>query len=287
MPNIKYYNWCGGKQRCLNEFLSIIPEDITSWLELCCGSGVITLNKARTEHEVINDLDDEVYNLFKLMSDKEDGKILLNRLLETKYSQEAFDNALISQKEGFKGVDKFTKAELSFILISQSFNSTRKSWRKGVNQLDYYYYLINNLPEVYKRLQGVEVTNRNCIEILGEIQEEDRTCVLIDVPYRHELRGNKKIYKCEMSDEAHRELLEIIKQSKNMIILCGYLDEANEDLYDKYLLPEGWSRYKVAELVKSCQKKPEKDIAEEYIWVNYDLPQFSKYLIDHSTKVSA
>ncbi|MGE4214610.1 MAG: DNA adenine methylase [Anaerotignaceae bacterium] len=287
MPNIKYYNWCGGKQRCVNEFLSLIPEEITSWHELCVGSGIITLNKARNEHEFVNDLDDSIYNLFALMSDKEDGKILLNRLLDIKYSEEAFKEALSMQKNKFEGIDKFTKAEMSFVLITQSFNSTRKAWRKGVNQLDYFYFLINNLPEVYKRLQGVAVTNRDCVEILREIKNDSNAGVLLDVPYRHELRGNKKIYHCEMSHEKHIELLNTIKDSSNKIILCGYLDK-EDDLYDRFLLDKSqrWSRYKIAELVKSCQNKFRKDIAEEYIWVNYNLPEFSKALIDHSTKIS-
>lgn len=79
------------------------------------------------------------------------------------------------------------------------------------------------------------------------------------------------------------ELLETIKDSKNKIILCGYRENRGEDVYDKYLLPYGWRHYKIAELVKSCQFKEVKDIGEEWVWVNYTLPEFAKYTIELET----
>lgn len=79
------------------------------------------------------------------------------------------------------------------------------------------------------------------------------------------------------------KLLNTIKDSQNKIILCGYRDKNGTDLYDEYLLPYGWKHYKIAELVKSCQFKEKKDVAEEWVWTNYPLPDCAKYWIDFST----
>lgn len=174
-------------------------------------------------------------------------------------------------------------AEMSFILISQSFNATRRKWSNSRSQEDYTWTLRKNLPEVYSRLQGVTVWNRDCIEVLAEIKENPNACILLDVPYRPSLRGAKKVYTCEMSEELHKKMLETIQDSKNKIILCGYRENNGQDLYDEYLLPYGWKHYKVADLVKACQIKDKKDVAEEWVWVNYKLPDFSKYMINHGT----
>ena len=279
----KYFNWFGGKYRCVFELLTLIPYSCTAWYELCCGSGAVTLNKARSNLEVINDLDREIYNLFHLMADRVKGEILLDRLLKLQYSQSEFARAKRAQQNNFQYVDEFRMAEMSYILISQSFNATREVWRKIMSQREYTRSLYASLPEVYERLQGVTVLNMDCIDILKRIKNNVNACVLLDVPYRQELRGAKWVYRCEMPMDKQLQLMEVIKESRNKIILCGYREENGQDLYDKYLLHHGWKHYKIAELVKSCQFKEVKDIGEEWVWLNYEPPIFSKYYINHAT----
>lgn len=282
---IKYFNWYGGKQRIVHKILSLIPYNCTEWYEACMGSAVITLNKWRHNREVINDRDPELYNLFSLMAHKEKGQILLERLLKLEYSQVLFEQAKEYKKNEFNGLDPLDKAEQSFILITQSFNSTRKNFRKkGYNQQDYTHSLKVNLPEVFKRLQGMTVTNKDVKEIMNEAKNNRNAFVLLDPPYRFKLRGKgaTSTYDYEMNDKQHIKMLETIKDAKCKIMLFGYRDEKDNDLYDEYLLSKDWKRYKIAELVKSCQNKTKKDIGIEYIWVNYELPKISKYIIDLS-----
>lgn len=283
MSQIKYFSWFGGKFRCIPYINAILPNDCTAWYELCCGSGAVTLNKHRHGLEVVNDLDPEIYNLFRLMAHTEKGKILLDRLLKLQYSKSEFIRAQRAKANGFKYVDEYRMAEMSYILISQSFNATRQSWRKGVSQYEYTRDLMYHLPAVYERLQGVKVLNMDCVEVLKRIKERSNACVLLDVPYRQELRGAKWVYTYEMPMKKQIELLETIRDSKNKIILCGYRTEDGEDLYDKYLLSCGWKHYMLCKLVKSCQFKDVKDVATEWVWVNYQLPEFSKYLISHKS----
>jgi len=49
-------------------------------------------------------------------------------------------------------------------------------------------------------------------------------------------------------------------------------------------LPYGWKHYKLADLVKSCQSSLSvRDVGEEWIWVNYELPDIAKYFINLKT----
>ena len=63
----------------------------------------------------------------------------------------------------------------------------------------------------------------------------------------------------------------------NIVVIINQFEVFN-DLYDIYLLPYGWKCYKLAEVVKACQGK-NKNMAEEFIWINYELPDSAKYVI--------
>lgn len=281
---IKFFNWYGGKIRIVHKILPLVPYHVTEFYEPFMGSGAVTLNKRRESLEVLNDLDKNIAHLFKLMADSEKGKILLERLLNVEYSEEEFKVARIETDSDFINIsDEFRKAELTFILITQSFNSTRKNFRRGVSVEAYKTDLRYHLPKVYERLQGVIIKNMDGIDLIQDIKGNESTFIFCDPPYRKELRGAKDVYKCELSSENQVRLLKTIANSKCKIMLCGYRSGDGSDLYDKYLLPYGWKHYRIAELVKSCQYKKTKDIAEEWIWVNYELPHCAKYFINLST----
>jgi DNA adenine methylase len=284
---IKFFNWYGGKQRVINLLLSLVPDGIEYWHEACMGSAVLTLNSVRHKVEVINDLDPELVNLFTLMADEHKGKILMDKLLNIEYSMEVFDNALKLKGKKIENLNEFERAANEFILITQSFNSTRKSFSKSVSQTEYTNMLHIQLPEVHKRLKRVQVSEKNAIEVVDEAKFKESAFVFIDPPYRHKLRSKSatKEYCHEMDDAEHEELLESIKDAKCKIMLCGYREKDGNDLYDQYLLSDNskWRHYKLADLKKSCQNKSVKDIGEEWVWLNYEPPEYSKYFINHSS----
>lgn len=284
---IKYYNWYGGKFRVILYITPLIPLDITAFYEPFMGSGAVTLNKWRSNLEVLNDLDPDLVRLFKLMADKVKGKILLERLLKLEYSEAEFIRAKRATANGFVNIDdEFRKAELTYVLITQSFNNTRKNFRRGMSQRKYTEDLKFHLPYVYERLQGVRVLNMNAIELVAKIKNNPTAFAFLDPPYREELRGKgaTKIYKCEMPYSEQVRLLMTIRDAKCRIMLCGYRSKDGHDLYDEYLLPYGWKHYLLAELVKSCQGSLSKrDIGEEWIWVNYELLDCAKYYINLKT----
>jgi len=125
----------------------------------------------------------------------------------------------------------------------------------------------------------------NGIDIMEKIKLNAGAFAFLDPPYRHELRGKgaDKAYKCELPYKEQVRLLTTIRDAKCRTMLCGYRSDDGKDLYDEYLLPYGWRHYKLADLVKACQMTEIKDIAEEWIWVNYPLPDCAKYFINLKT----
>ena len=109
----------------------------------------------------------------------------------------------------------------------------------------------------------------------------------MDPPYVHSLRGNTSIYQCEMPLPLQKKMLAVIKKAQCKIMLCGYANPKAKNLYDLELFPFGWKRYKLADLVQSCQcKKGEtKDVGEEFIWVNYELPPIARFYISMKSEL--
>lgn len=278
MRIIKFFAWYGGKIRMIQELKFLISKHV-EFYEPFMGSAAFTLNHARSKKEVINDLDEDVARLMRIMADRKSGLELTQLLCELPYSKELFQEAKAAKNKKYEGLTEIEKAVMEYVLITQSFNNTRQSFRKGVSTHKYQKDNRFHLPKVYERLQGVEVLNMDGIELLEQIKDNADAFALVDPPYREELRGAKRVYACELSKEDHIRLLKTIQQAKCKIILCGYRQSDGVDLYDRYLLPYGWHCYNLKKIVKACQTKEKKDIAEEYVWTNYELPSQAKYVV--------
>lgn len=266
----------------LEKLEALIPEH-QIYMEPFIGSGALALNHIRSPVEIINDLDGDIANLFRVMSDREKGNELIERLSHVAYDRTVFDAAREEQKNNFKGYNSIEKAVLTYIMISQSFNAARSSFSKGgyASTELYHQDMLDNLPRVYERLEHVKIFNVDALDLLECYVDNEKVFAFLDPPYRHDLRGKNanKIYKCELSEIQQIMLLKIIRNAKAKILLCGYKAEKGIDLYDAYLLPYGWKCYKLMDVPKSAQNKATRDIATEYVWCNYELPIWSGYYI--------
>jgi DNA adenine methylase len=68
LSSFPYY---GGKYYMVNEILSLMPMH-NCYVEVFGGSGKVLLNKPVSKVEVFNDVDNNIYNLFKVLRDNYD-----------------------------------------------------------------------------------------------------------------------------------------------------------------------------------------------------------------------
>ena len=273
VSKITFYGYYGGKNRICDILNNLMPQS-KIFIEPFIGSGSTILNRDRSEIEIVNDFDPAVSNLYKVLSDKNKGKELLGKMFQLPYDEKLFKTALEYQRENFKGINDIDKALLTFVLVSQSFNNTRKQFSRGTYDTESYQRKIrNNLPKIYERLQGVKVFNKDALEIIKEVADNPDVQIYLDPPYLHSLRGEgaDKVYFKEMEYIDHIRMLELIQDAKCRILLSGYHAD-KDDLYDTYLLSHGWKSRELVKLVKSSQRKAERDIASEWVWFNYDIP---------------
>ncbi len=265
-----------------HEINFLIPEH-TAYYEPFMGSAAVLLNHPRSRLEVINDLDPDIYHFMKTLADREKGEALIRRLWRAWYGRGFFEEAQYYKKHNYEGLDDVEKAHMIYILITQSFNCTRKSFSKGGfrNTSAYRDDIQFNLPQVHERLKDVRIRNGDGIDLLARIASHESAFAFVDPPYRKELRGKNadKAYACELPYGQQVRLLETIQNARCKIMLCGYRSEKGIDMYDKYLLPYGYKCYKLIDIVKACQNTERKDMAQEFIWVNYRLPDIARYVI--------
>lgn len=86
------------------------------------------------------------------------------------------------------------------------------------------------------------------------------TLVYCDPPYLLSTRGNRRIYRYELSDRQHRRLLKIIKRLPCMVMISGYWSE----MYASAL--KGWNSISFEAMTRGGRK------ATEWLWYNFPEP---------------
>ncbi len=252
--------------------IDLFPKDYEkmTYLEPYFGSGAVFFNKRRSKIETLNDVDDQVVNLFRVIREKQDE--LLRQINLTPWSRTEY-----KQSYGPKTGDSLEDAR-RFMVRTWMAIGTKTSditgWANNIKPIDTgvsrWRKLNENLQIASERLGHCD----NCVvqienmEALKLIERYNRPYVFIyaDPPYPISTRS-KRIYKHEMTDDDHIKLLEVLKKHKGPVMISTYKNE----LYDKML--EEWNIEQITvqtEMGKS---------AVETVYMNY-APQASQMKID-------
>lgn len=202
------------------------------------GSAAVLLRKDRAKTEIYNDLDDELFNLFKVMRDSEQSKQLQYLLQWTPYSRQEYDAA-------FEKTDNpVERARRTLIKTWFGMHTKGLKHKSGfdtrVNSDGYCartnsFIKVADLIEAFReRLSSVIL---ECVDALDLIDRafSSTTLTYLDPPYVSNTRSGK-LYRHEMTDNDHRSLSEICHRSKGMIIISGYPSELyDEELYKDWV----------------------------------------------------
>lgn len=250
----------GSKWSLANKIIDLIPKH-HSYVEPYFGSGAIFFNKQPSDIELINDMDDDVVNLFNCI--REDSERLARIVMCIPFSRKEYDMQFQTDKNF---IDDFDKAARFLVKCWQGHgfrtNGYKVGWKNDVQGRERMYALWNwyRLPEwiveIAERLRTVQVENRPAIEVIKRFDYEN-VFMYLDPPYVLGTRTAKQ-YKCEMTDADHEELINTILQSKAKIMLSGY----ENDIYNESL--SGWKKV-------SFNAKAEYGLKRiETVWMNYD-----------------
>ena len=262
-PAFGYY---GAKQRISKSITEMLPPH-NAWVEVFCGSAAITLAKKPSPIEVINDLDNNIINVFSQLRNNHDN---LMRVLElTPYSREEF-NLAKSVNDNDSDLEKARKFLIICMMTvnatigssSCGFSFSNSFARGGVEaRVNRWKNLNDRVSQVIDRIKNVRVEKLDAREIVKMFSDRPATLMYLDPPYFVKRSHDYPVDQKEM--EFHEELLELCCRSKAMILVSSY----DNKLYRKYLnIKSGW-RSKT--ILTSTRDTSGKDFnRKEIVWMN-------------------
>jgi DNA adenine methylase len=262
---IKYF---GGKGTMYNNIIEYFPQkdEYDTYIEPFGGSYSIGLKKPRVPNEIYNDMDKNVYSLYKVLSDPE---------LFEEFKRNC-DLVFYSEDIRSEHIKKLKNETLSLVERAFSFFYVNRTSHNGVGGFSKNTYVrrnmsksvsdflsaIDRLPELHDRLSKVIVTNTDGI---GLIRKYNRKNVFMycDPPYEQSTRTSTR-YKVDMDREGHIDFLDAVMESEAKILISGY----HCDLYD-ILLENGFKKVNFEVKTISGNFKPKTKI--ETLYYNYEI----------------
>lgn len=249
----------GGKHKIADWIISKMPEH-KCYVEPFGGGASVLLKKNPVITEVYNDLDKEVFNVFRTIRENYDE--LARRISMTLYSKEDFQLSFEKSDDPIETARRFLIQSRMSISTGRSNNST---FRTTINKDDYHsnpltlFNLTETLYLTRQRMSRVIIENTDAFTMF-EKYDLPGTLWFLDPPYINHTRTYKSIkygYTHNLSDHDHETLCKVIRTLKGKVIICNY----ENDIYNTLL--EDWTKDSCRGFTNSSRK------TTETIWMNY------------------
>lgn len=244
-PLLRYF---GGKWQLRHWILGYMPEH-QFYAEPFAGAASILLAKEPAPGgEIINDLNRELINLFRIMQNSKQSEELIRRLDWTPFAKAELTIAQESSDEPIEAARRLVIRSFMGIEAPGIAGLKKTGMRMGnvgLNRLNKHgVRTIRNcavdwcnwkhaLPAIRDRLARVMIYERDALEFIDLMDAED--CLLyVDPPYQHGTRSNTR-YAIEF--EQHGALAERLSKCKSKVLLSGYRCAEYEVLTNA-----GWQR---------------------------------------------
>lgn len=263
-PMLRYH---GGKWVLAPWIISHFPPHRV-YVEPFAGAASVLLRKPRAYAEIINDLNGEVVNVWRVCRDR--GAELAEKLRLTAFAREEYEVSFEAARD-----DPLERARRTVVRSFMGFGSNAicrrvksgfraNSHRSGTTPAHDWANFPDALAAITERLRGVVIERRPALKLI-EVFDSPRTLFYCDPPYPHSTRSNKMHgchgYDHEMTDDDHAELALALTALKGMVVLSGY----ESDLYRK--LYGGW---------RTVRKETYADGARprvEMLWISPNTPR--------------
>lgn len=218
MPLLKYP---GAKWTLAPWIAAHFPAHRT-YLEPYFGSGAVLFAKPPSRAEIVNDLDDEIVNLFRAIRDRPAD--LARAVALTPWAREEFAHANAEPDVA----DEVERARLFLVRCWQQIGSRtvsrgcRGTWRNSHRQ-DHtgpWRSLPERVYEAAERLARVQIEHKPALDVIAAHASPD-VLVYADPPYPLATRSRRQ-YRHEMTDEDHADLLAALDRHPGPVLLSGY-----------------------------------------------------------------
>ncbi len=233
--------WFGGKSLLVKKLLAYVPPH-KYYLEVFGGGASLLLAKEPSDFEVYNDFDDGLFNFWKVIHDKDKFKKFYEKAQLTYYARSIYN---YSKENWDKTDDEVEKAYLWWIVAKMNFSGEfgsgwgiiiSESCNHMARRNSALLSTIDNLPEIHKRMQRVQIEKKDwleCIETytVNTTWNYENSFIYLDPPYVKSTRRSGG-YEHELTEEDHKKLVKYLIENKkrNKFILSGYDNEIYKEL---------------------------------------------------------
>jgi DNA adenine methylase len=235
-------SWYGGKGLTVARLLPLLPygPGIEVYVEPYCGGASLFFAKAPHPVEVLNDLDERIVNLFRVMQDRGQVDELRHKLLHTPYARSEYARAIRILESG-----EGSCADLAwafFVVQNQIVSGiptgqTPGRWGRAFASSDGIAMNVNRwikrlvmLPAWHKRLMMAQIDCRDALEVIA-YWDSPKTLFYLDPPYHPETRDSGSyVYRHEPGHEHHERLAALLMELKGGAVLSGYQHPVYEPL---------------------------------------------------------
>lgn len=263
-PVMRYH---GGKWRLAPWIIRHFPPH-QIYVEPFGGAASVLLRKPRAQHEVYNDLDEAIVNVFRVLRDPVTAESLRRACELTPYSRVEFEACYGGEVD-----DPVERARRTIVATFLAHGSTArkkngtgfraKAVRRNSTGARDWAGWPDQVPTFVERLRGVTLERRPALDVIAQ-QDSPGTLFYVDPPYpietRTAARGRshaERAYRFNLTDDEHRELGEVLRSVEGHVVLSGY----GCALYDEELYPD-WHR-----VVRSANTDGG-GLREEVLWIS-------------------
>jgi DNA adenine methylase len=200
------------------------------YVEPYFGSGAVFFTKPVSPHELVNDVDGQVVNFFRVLRDQTDD--LLFTLEATPWSRTEYDASHIRTGDDLEDARRF----VTRIWQAHASDTSKKTgWKnRGSKQSARgmsvrWQRVPSELSELATRLKDAEIENRPALDVIRRFSTNN-TLIYADPPYLPETR-TQRMYAYEMDPDDHHEMLVALCAHPGPVVLSGY----GNPLYEEYL----------------------------------------------------
>jgi DNA adenine methylase len=226
-PVLKY---AGAKWRIADWIIGHLPAH-SAYCEPFFGSGAIYFNKPVANIEIINDLDGEVVNLFRVL--RESPLELAQLIALTPWAQSEYNSNFESLQCNLEASSLEQRLERARNFLSASWQMFGRKHIKAKNGWRFRYLSSqsplatwNKLPDrilwAAERLMHTQISNDPAHAVIAGCNDSS-VLIYCDPPYLGSTRTHGKMYTHEMKSEtAHLALLEQLDAHQGMVAISGY-----------------------------------------------------------------
>ena len=228
---------------CISHFY---PHHET-YVEVFGGGLNVFLAKDPSPQEIVNDIDDLLVNLYRVMKDPNAFRKFIRMVQFTLYSRSEYNYAQRKIRE-FRNSGKRLDPDRPDPFMAWCFYASMRMSMSGQEGTGWGFVVsarrrksalsrfVHDLRKIHNRFVRVQIEHDDFRVIIPRY-DSSQTLFYLDPPYVKETRRTSKAYHHEMSLEDHMDLVELLLGIQGGAILSCYFHEVYQPLLDR-----GWIR---------------------------------------------